>query len=580
MKNTWSILKILISSPKAGIASDVFLINQQTVSDPKTIADGFNNYFVNVGPNLASQIPDLPISHHDYMPECNLDNMFLMPIVEKELLDITNAFVIKRSVGADDLSSRVIKDTITSISAPLCDIFNKSYSTGCFPDQLKIAKVIPIFKNDNPQLFNNYRPISVLNFFSKLLERLTYNRLKSFIWRHLSNNQFGFRDKYSTYMALTLLYDKISKNCESGNPSVGIFLDLSKAFDTINHEILLSKLNNYGIRGLANDWFRSYLSGRLQFVKFKDINSSYLEVTCGVPQGSILGPLLFILYINDISNSSNILNFILFADDTNVFHSDPNPVSLSNTVNTELQKVMKWFAVNKLSINLKKTHYMVFGPNAKSDLVHLNSISRVTVTKFLGVLIDRNLTWHDQILNVVKKVSKAIGILSRIRRLLPTSALTTIYSSIVLPHLQYCNIVWGNTYPTRLEPLYLLQKRAMRIIHNSDFRAHSAPLFRISKQLNIYDINIHQTASFMFQFINNTLPPGLEFSFISRTNFHRYATRSTDDFIIPHHSTRLRSFAISVSGPKIWNSLDSAIKQLPDIKSFRKKFKLSMYSRY
>ena len=212
---------------------------------------------------------------------------------------------------------------IPQIANQLAHILNKSLQTGIVPDKLKIAKVIPLYKNDNPELFKNYRPISILPCFSKIIERIMYNRLYSFLTKHniISEKQYGFRKKYATYMALIDLVDKISCNFDEKNYTVGVFLDLSKAFDTIDHTILINKLQCYGVRGSACNWFASYLHNRKQYVVFNKSESEYKEISCGVPQGSILGPLLFILYINDIGHVSDIIKPILFADDTSLFHS-------------------------------------------------------------------------------------------------------------------------------------------------------------------------------------------------------------------------------------------------------------------
>ena len=242
---------------------------------------------------------------------------------------------------------------IPHIANQLAHVFNKSLQTGIVPDKLKIAKVIPLYKNDNLEQFTNYRPISILPCFSKIIERIMYNMLYSFLTKHniISEKQYGFRKKYATYMALIDLVDKISSNFDEKKYTVGVFLDLSKAFDTIDHTILINKLQCYGVRGSACNWFVSYLQNRKQYVVYNKTESDYKEMSCGVPQGSILGPLLFILYINDIEHVSDIIKPIHFADDASLFHSHTCFNTLIQEVNIQLHKFSTWFNTNKLSLN-------------------------------------------------------------------------------------------------------------------------------------------------------------------------------------------------------------------------------------
>ena len=242
-----------------------------------------------------------------------------------------------------------------------------SIAYGVVLDQMKIARMVPLFKADDQSLFTNYRPTSVLPSFSKFLERIIYNRLYDYLTNlHiLCDNQFGFRKNHSTTLALIDLHEKISSAIDRGELAVGVFLDLSKAFDTVNHSILFDKLEHYGIRGLALKWIKSYFSNRLQFVEYNGYVSSCANIMCGVPQGSILGPLFFLLYINDIINTSTILQLILFADDTNVFVSHKDKDCLTNILNAELNKLSLWFRANRLSLNLKKTKFIVFKPCQK-----------------------------------------------------------------------------------------------------------------------------------------------------------------------------------------------------------------------
>ena len=347
----------------------------------------------------------------------------------------------------------IIKQSINAISQPLTHIINLSITHGIVPDEMKIARVIPLFKAEDRDVFTNYRPVSILPSFSKFIERIVYNRFLEYFNKYniLSDKQYGFRKNHSTSLALVNLYDKISTAIDQKEIAVGIFLDLSKAFDTVNHGILFDKLKHYGIRGLAFEWVKSYFSNRLQFVQFNDCFSASKNITCGVPQGSILGPLFFLLYINDIANVSKLVDLILFADDTSIFFSHKDLNYLNNALNRELRKLSDWFIVNKLSLNLTKTKFMIFKPRQKTRhpdvqlALNNRSIEQVNETVFLGVILDETLYWKSHISHVANKISKSIGIIFRSSFYLLDISLRILYYSIIYPYLEYCNFVWAST---------------------------------------------------------------------------------------------------------------------------------------
>jgi hypothetical protein len=287
---------------------------------PEEIANQFNKYFVNIGPDLEKHIPHNSQPPGFYLKERSTNSIFLKPVIEKEVLDVLTSLK-NCSAGWDGISARAIKSAKALIVSPLVHICNLSFYNGVFPSQLKIAHVIPIFKGGLNYLFTNYRPISILPVFSKVLEKIMFNRISSFIEKMsiIYKYQFGFRNMYSSYMAMIVLKEKVSRALEKGENITGVFLDFSKAFDTVDHNILISKLDHYGIRGNALNWITSYLTQRKQYVQFDGAKSQYLNVKCGVPQGSILGPLLFVLYVNDMYMACKSSFPLLFADGSNIF---------------------------------------------------------------------------------------------------------------------------------------------------------------------------------------------------------------------------------------------------------------------
>ena len=469
-------------------SSNIFHDNDQQLTNPNDISDAFNTYFTNIGPKLASKINNINRKNFaTFLPPYFHKSLFLSPTDKYEILKIVKALKSSRSTGHDGLSVNLLQKIIVHITSPLTHIFNLSISAGKCPNSLKIAKVIPVFKKDDPSLLTNYRPISLLPSISKILEKIIYKRLYFFL--NVNNllipNQFGFRKGYSTDYAIIQLLDKITESFANKEHIIGVFMDLSKAFDTIDHDILIYKLKRYGIQGIALSWIRDYLTNRKQYVLFQSSESPKSNVLCGVPQGSILGPLSFLIYINDIIYSSPLLSFILFADDTNIFYSHKNFDSLITTLNSELSKVSSWFICNKLSLNIAKTNFMLFKPSNFQNIRHNNlnihidglPIIEKKATKFLGVTIDSSLSWNDHIRNIHISVSRGIGVLYRIKNLVSQKSLTILYNALILPYITYCNIVWGNCGLTKTNSILLLQKRALRLITNSHYFANSEPLF-------------------------------------------------------------------------------------------------------
>jgi len=446
------------------------------------IANGFNNFFVSVGPQLAKKIT------------CTVNPMSYINCIEKSIVVFNiSCAEVKRiisslknsSAGWDGIPTFAAKKCVESFIEPLTYLINSSFTEGIFPSELKLARVVPIFKAGDPTQVNNYRPISVLSFFSKIFEKIMYNHVLQYMTKNdaFYDRQFGFRQKHSTQLAIITLVDKITKSLDSGDIVISVFLDLKKAFDTVDHCILLNKLSAYGIRGNTLKWFKSYLTERSQYVIFDGAKSETHTVKCGVPQGSILGPLLFIIYMNDICNVSKLLFTIMYADDTSVLLSGKDLHDLTQLLNKELDLLSTWLKANKLSLNVEKTFYVVFhraklkaGSNitlSMNDTI-LNKTSSI---KYLGIIIDHKLKWNEHIAYVKNKIAKGVGIMYRARSLLDKRRLVDLYYSFVYPYLIYCVEVWGCANQTHLTPLVLMQKKIVRIITFSTYLAHTQPLF-------------------------------------------------------------------------------------------------------
>ena len=375
-------------------------------------------------------------------------SFFLEPVTENEVLKVVNSSPNKTSMDHSGINFALVKECISVIAIPISHIANISFEMGIFPDQMKIAKVIPIFKSGLKDSFTNYRPVSLLPQFSKILEKLFNNRLNKFleINNTLSNSEYGFRNNSTTSHALIDLHEQLTKSIDNKLSTIGVFIDLKKAFDTIDHTLLLQKLNRYGIRGIANAWLASYLKERSQYVFYNNENSDPMNMWCGVPQGSILGPKLLILYINDMVNVSNISKFIIFADDTNLFCTSKEIVSLSVTICQQ----------------------------------------------------------------IVSKLHKNYYVIKRASRLLSTSSLTMLYNSLCLPSMLYCCEIWGRASGYLLNKITLLQKKFIRMVHTTCYLEHTKPLFELSFIFTFPDLLEYAMAILMFKAFHNLLPINIQ----------------------------------------------------------------------
>ena len=468
------------------------------VSCRKRIANAFNMHFSSLAKNLNKDIDlnneSIP-NFCTYLPKQQQNSFFLAETSSKEIIDIIKEF---KNGKSSDIPIIVIKHIKEIIAPYMSKFINACISTGTFPSSLKLGKITPIHKKGPKNEVSNYRPVSTLPIFGKIFEKIIYSRLYSFLTDHniLSNTQFGFRKHHSTSYAVNYSVNLIKQFQYEGKSTIGVFIDLSKAFDTIDHTTLLSKLECYGIRGIAHDLLRSYLSNRYQLINIDGTHSDKELVSYGVPQGSVLGPLLFLIYINDLQNCfmNKNVKFVLYADDTNIFISCTSfeeGISLANTV---LDHVRNYMRCNLLHINLDKSCYMYFPCKKPSQTKNKNEdsssttnqdselentannndiksllyignsiIPEVDEVKFLGITFDGRLSWDKHVENLYKRLKSAIAVIKRIKPCIGKENFKTLYFTLFECHILYGISVWGGIPKFRLDKIFRLQKKCIRI---------------------------------------------------------------------------------------------------------------------
>ena len=478
--------------------------------------------------------------------------------------------------GINNISTKLLKSIQDFIAVPLCELINSSFSTGVFPNILKRACVTPIFKNGDRNMINNFRPISVLPVMSKVVEKCMYERLNNYFTKLgiISSKQFGFMRGKSCFDAISNLLEYIYSALNDKKHVVSLFIDLKKAYDTVNHQLLINKLHSCGIRGVVLSWFESYLENRMQNVKIGESFSALKNISIGVPQGSILGGILFLIYINDLPQVSNKLFTTLFADDTCFSLSVPNYNKLIEDFNFELTKVYNWLLNNRLSLNILKTVAINFSnKNPVENLLPLTMNNSVIYfsdrVRYLGVIIDKNLSFKHHIDHICTKISKTLGIMYKMSNVSPKHILLKLYYALIYPYLLYCNVIWGGTSDQHLNKILLLQKRAVRIITNSSYLQHSDPIFSHLNILKIKDLYFYSCCLLAKKRQN-------EFTRV----FEVVNTRNATDLNVRFQRLSVTQRSIYHNVPKYFNQLPNEFKQFSNLSEFKRVLRRHLTSRY
>ena len=587
--SVWKLFKeIGIKKQKSNASIPTLKINGKETDDHTIMANAFNKFFVSIASNLKEPIENsnfekLKAFCHNRVPE---GTIFSIPEISKEYIEkFLKHIDVSKATGCDNIGPRLLKIAAPHIAETITYICNQSIKTSHFPEKWKEAKVTPLHKGGPKEDINNYRPISILPVISKLLEKHIHDSLMAFLtqFQLLHKNQSGFRPNHSCETALIGMVCKWLDSINRGSLIGTVMIDFKKAFDLVDHSLLLKKLKHYKLSENTLSWFASYLSSRKQKVSLNNITSDNELITDGVPQGSILGPLLFLMFINDLPLYTDSANTEFYADDTNLYVCGESLEIIERNLQIALDCLAKWCKCNGMLINTTKTKVMLITTHQKrTSLIngqlslHLNDdeLNMITNDKVLGIIIDNNLTWSQHVDKVCKKITTNLWLLARIKDYLNTSHRVQFYKTYIQPHIDYCNTVWGGTSQVNLNRIFRLQKRACKIIldYNVENVLESMEELKI---LSIYDRLYLRKAKFMYKISNNECPPYINELFHERIlheNVPTLRSSSTHSFITPRPYKEIFKQSLTYSGPIIWNSLPSGIKSLDSTDKFHSSF--------
>ena len=543
----------------------------------KSIASILNKHFATIGQYLAEKLPAITPSYASSYYLSNGQHFNILPVDESFVIKHLKSLKASKATGLDKINIKLLKDASEIIAPSITKLINRSIQNHTFPSSWKCSKVFPLYKSRDRANATNYRPISVLPALSKLMEKAVYTQLYDYLTEHniLNDNQFGFRRKCSTTTALSSFADEILASMEKGEVCGAVFLDLSKAFDTVDHAVMLKKLSAIGVSTEDIAWFASYLSFRSLRTTCGPELSEPLRCNFGVPQGSILGPLLFLIYINEIPSFIKHAQLSLYADDTVLYYFSNTSQDLEEKLNADLRNVCVWLNENKLTLNTKKTKFMIIGSSRKLSNIDSvtvkvagSNIERVEEFSYLGITFSTNMTWTEHVNQLCSKISKRLGLLKRIKHLLPRYARLLFYKSLILPLFDYGDLVWGDkNNDVLMGNLQILQNKAAKIILDyHPLSSSSAALDELGWN-RLHQRRFYHRCLFIFKCLN-----GLSMSKLilkSLSELHSYNTRNKNNLCLPKVKRNWGKQRLEYHAVNDWNTLDEETRHSDSIAKFK-----------
>ena len=560
-RSFWKTMKKILPGEKKSTSPSI-RVNGTLSSDKRCIASAFNTFFASAATRLVDSLRSscVPSQRQSGLFTREYPPFKFQEVYEEVVLVQLRGLKVGKAVGLGNIPARLLKDFAGIVNKPLTTIINASLRSGQVPSDWKAARVIPLFKKGKVVEMDDYRPISILPVISKVLERVVHQQLTRYLHEHkiLSPYQCGFRKCHSTEFAALSFADTIRRNIDQGQLTGAVFIDLRKAFDTVNHDVLLDKLTEIGVLGHERDWFSHYLMNRTQSVEFQGVTSCPVGISVGVPQGSILGPLLFLLHVNDLPGMTSECSILMYADDTVLFCSSPQASLIANKLNNELREIERWLFDNSLFINKTKTEAMLFGTaqrlsNAYSFDIHIDGkqIKRVSEFTYLGVVFDERLSFNGHVKKLISKAGKRVGMVGRLRDNLTLHSANVVYTTLIRPILDYCDTVWGCCGEGNAQALQALQNRAARIIARTD---RSSPATDILKWPSLADRRRNNVFKLVKKCIRGRCPQYFKEYFKCNGSVHQRATRQKNQLHLPAVRTETAKRSFYYYGCTVFNS--------------------------